>query len=91
MRGGGRWRKEEDGMERRFMEGGGIYYHTALPQGGEGRGVGTERENIPFPLPLLCLYRSHTGGWRSLFLCLKELSLQGRCYTAEKSSRNGSR
>lgn len=50
----------EDGVRGRFM--GDVYYYTALPQGGEGRGVGRERQNIPFPLPLLGLYRSHTGG-----------------------------
>lgn len=56
----------------RFM--GDVYYYTALPQGGEGRGVGRERQNIPFSLPLLCLYRSHTGGGE---LCLSAGSPAG--------------
>lgn len=63
-------------MRRRFMERGvgaegGLYYYTVLPRGGEGRGVGTERENIPFPLPLLCLYRSHTGGGELCFFACR--------------------
>lgn len=59
----------DDGVRGRFT--GDVYYYTALPQGGEGRererGVGREKQNIPFSLPLLCLYRSHTGGGE---LCL---------------------
>lgn len=56
----------DDGVRGRFM--GDVYYYTALPQGGEGRGVGRERQNIPFPLPLLWLHRSHAGGRRALSL-----------------------
>lgn len=55
----------DDGVRGRFT--GDVYYYTAQPQGGEGRGVGRERQNIPFSLPLQCLYRSHTGGGE---LCL---------------------
>lgn len=59
-----------DGVRGRFM--GDVYYYTALPQGGEGRGVGRERQNIPFPLPLLWLYRSHTGGAKSFVSAVEE-------------------
>lgn len=61
-------------MRGRFM--GDVYYYIALPQGGEGRGVEKERQNIPFPLPLLgggglCLAASSRGGgWGSCFCTL---------------------
>lgn len=67
-------------MRERFM--GDVYYYTALPWGGEGRGVGKKEQNIPFPLPLLWLYRSHIGGGD---LCLNESS-HGRCVFVKKHS-----
>lgn len=60
--GGGRWR--EGGRGARFM--GEVYYYTALPRGGKGRGVGRKRQNIPFPLPLLLPIQKPHRGWRAL-------------------------
>lgn len=51
------------GVKGRFM--GDVYYYTALPRGGEGRGVERKKQNIPFPFLSSCPYRSHTG-WRAL-------------------------
>lgn len=67
-------------MRGRFM--GDVYYYTELPQGGEGRGVGRERQNIPLSLPLIqkphrgwrALSHSHGGGRGSCF-CTEMLNL----------------
>lgn len=54
----------EDGVRGRFM--GDVYYYTALPQGGEGRGVGRESQNILFsPSSSLPIQKPHRG-WRAL-------------------------
>lgn len=45
---------------------GDVYYYTALPRGGEGRGVERKRQNIPFPLPLLLPIQKPHRGWRAL-------------------------
>ena len=42
------------------------------------RGVGREKQNIPFSLPLLCLYRSHTGGGELCLAAAEEAG--GSCF-----------
>lgn len=49
----------DDGVRGRFM--GDVYYYTALPQGGEGRGVGREAKHSLSPSSSLATQKPHRG------------------------------
>lgn len=68
-------------MKGRFMVD--VYYYTALPQGGEGRGVGRERKTFPFPF-LFFAYTEATQGVESFVSLLAAAEETGEVVVALK-------
>lgn len=63
---------------------GDVYYYTALPQGGEGRGVGRERgKTFPFPF-LFFAYTEATQGVESFVSLLAAVEEAGEVVIALK-------